>query len=226
MTAASAGSGISDHWPLLRPLSLTPVRICLYKKFWFVKVAAQISSMNARLIKLTSVTLLVGTLSMTGCENLSPGANGAIAGVGAGALAGGIASAAGMSNRDAALIGLGTGALVGIGTYLVAKHQATERQRRIAEANARAYYRNLNVQQKKAFRARKSHYVAVETAHEGSKGNHTVMLVDPVINKVDPTAYDVKKTPPVGQNMKVDTVTAPFVGGSETASRGSGSTNS
>src|SRR6202048_2350970 len=95
--------------------------------------------MNARLIQSTSADLVAGLL-LTGCENMSPTANGALFGAGAGALAGGIAKAAGASNSEAVAIGLATGAIVGVTAYVIAKHQATERQRRYAEERARLAY--------------------------------------------------------------------------------------
>ena len=61
--------------------------------------------MRAPLIQSTSAVLVVGLL-LTGCENLSPAGSGALFGTGAGALAGGIAKAAGASTSEAVAIGL------------------------------------------------------------------------------------------------------------------------
>ena len=83
---------------------------------WFSRldrVAVRIFPMNAGLIKSSSAVLVAGLL-LTGCENMSPEANGALFGAGAGALAGGLASAAGASSSEAVAIGLATGQSPGL----------------------------------------------------------------------------------------------------------------
>src|SRR6478609_4884009 len=103
--------------------------------------------MNALLINSSAAVLVTG-LFLTGCENMSPAANGALFGAGAGTLAGGIAKAAGASNSEAVAIGLATGAIVGVTAYVIAKHQATERQRKIAEERARLTYESASASRK------------------------------------------------------------------------------
>src|ERR1700736_7061774 len=98
--------------------------------------------MNGSVIKTVAMLLVVG-LALAGCENMSPETTGVVAGVLAGTAAGGIAKAAGASNAQAVAIGLGTGAAVGAIAYVIAKHEATERQRRIAEARARLAYEQM-----------------------------------------------------------------------------------
>src|SRR3954451_21432926 len=80
------------------------------------------------------------SLFAAGCAEMTPGENAAVFGTAAGFAAGGIARAAGASTAESFAIGAATGAVVGITTYIIAKHQATERQRRIAEQRARVYY--------------------------------------------------------------------------------------
>src|SRR5260370_15767328 len=80
--------------------------------------------MNALLMK-SSAAILVSGLLLTGCENLSPAANGVLFGVGAGALSGGIAKAAGASNSQAVAIGLAAGAVAGAAAYIIRKNKAT-----------------------------------------------------------------------------------------------------
>src|SRR5260370_34934592 len=95
-----------------------------------------------RLTTSACVTLFA-TIAFTSCENMSPETTGVLAGVTSGALAGGIAKAAGANNAQAVAIGLGTGAAVGAIAYVIAKHEATERRRRIAQEQARLPYERM-----------------------------------------------------------------------------------
>jgi len=167
--------------------------------------------MNALLIK-ASAALLVSGLLLTGCENLSPAANGALFGTGAGALAGGIAKAAGANTSQAVAIGLATGAVVGVTAYIIAKHKATERQRRIAEERARLAYQSAPPPRKAQYR--KSRYIAVDTVREkDSSGAKSVMIYDTQTEQVvGNDVYDVKQSPKEGTISKFDTYSAEYVG--------------
>ncbi len=167
--------------------------------------------MNALLIKSSAVVLVTGLL-LTGCENMSPAANGALYGAGAGALAGGIAKAAGASNSQAVAIGLATGALVGVTAYVIAKHKATERQRKIAEERARLAYHSAPPTRQAQYR--KSRYIAVDTVREkDSSGAKSVMIYDTQTQQVvGNDVYDVKQTPKEGTISKFDTYSAEYVG--------------
>jgi hypothetical protein len=167
--------------------------------------------MNALLIK-SSAAVLVAGLFLTGCENLSPAENGALYGIGAGALAGGIARAAGASNAQAVAIGLATGAAVGVTAYIIAKHKATERQRRIAEERARLAYQSAPPPRQAQYR--KSRYIAVNTVREkDSAGAKSVMIYDTQTQQVvGNEVYDVKQTPKEGSISKFDTYSAEYVG--------------
>ena len=167
--------------------------------------------MHARLIRSTSALLVAGLL-LTGCENMSPAANGALFGAGAGALAGGIAKAAGAGGSEAVAIGLATGAIVGVTAYVIAKHQATERQRKIAEERARLAYENAPAPRKAAYR--KTRYIAVDTVREkNSTGAKSVMIYDTQSQQVvGNNVYDVKQSPKEGTVSKFDTYSAEYVG--------------
>ena len=167
--------------------------------------------MHARLIQTTSVVVAAGLL-LTGCENMSPAANGALFGTGAGALAGGVAKAAGASNSEAVAIGLATGAIVGATAYVIAKHQATERQRKIAEERARLAYEQASASRKASYR--KARYIAVDTVREkNSTGAKSVMIYDTQSQQVvGNNVYDVKQSPKEGTVSKFDTYTAEYVG--------------
>ncbi|MBV9671593.1 MAG: hypothetical protein JO076_02055 [Verrucomicrobia bacterium] len=170
--------------------------------------------MNAHLMQLTSA-VLAGGLLLTGCENLSPGANGALFGAGAGALAGGIAKAAGASDTSAVAIGLATGAAVGVAAYVIAKHEATERQRRVAEERARLAYQQMQAQARRTNQPQqRTRYIAVDTARESnSTGARSVMVFDTQTQQVvGNNVYDVKEVPKEGTVTKFDTISAEYVG--------------
>jgi hypothetical protein len=167
--------------------------------------------MNVRLIKSSSAILVAGLL-LNGCENMSPGANGAVFGSGAGILAGGLARAAGASTSEAVAIGLATGAVVGVTAYVVAKHEATERQRRYAEERARLAYEDAPAPRKAQYR--KTRYIAVDTVREkDSSGAKSVMIYDTETQQVvGNNVYDVKEPPKEGTVSKFDTYSAEYVG--------------
>ncbi|HEY5893237.1 MAG TPA: hypothetical protein VIT91_08410 [Chthoniobacterales bacterium] len=169
--------------------------------------------MNARFVKLQSCVLAVG-LATAGCAEMTPGENagvfGGLAGVGAGI----IAKASGASTSDAIAVGAATGVAVGAITYIVAKHQATERQRAIAEARAARAYRAMPPQRKAALKEKKVRYIAVDTErNEQSKGKKSVMVWDTQSQEVvGNNVYDVEKAPSVGSTAKFDAYNAQYVG--------------
>jgi hypothetical protein len=155
---------------------------------------------------------LIATIGFTSCENLSPEATGVIAGVTSGALAGGIAKASGASNAQAVAIGMGTGAAVGAIAYVIAKHEATERQRRIAEERARLAYEQMSAERRT--RVQKRRYIAVSTVQEkNEKGAKSVMIYDTQSKQmVGNNVYDVKNAPKDGQVQKYDSYSVEYVG--------------
>jgi hypothetical protein len=169
------------------------------------------SYMNGSLTKTVAMLLVVG-LAVAGCENMSPETTGIVAGVLAGTAAGGIAKAAGASDSTAVAVGLGTGAAVGAMAYVIAKHQATERQRRIAEERARLAYQRMSAERKA--QVKKHRYIAVATVREqDSKGAKSVMVYDTQTEQVvGNNVYDVKSAPKDGQVSKFDTYSAEYVG--------------
>jgi hypothetical protein len=167
--------------------------------------------MNGSLIKTVAMLLVLG-LAVTGCENMSPETTGVVAGVLAGTAAGGIAKAAGASNSTAVAVGLGTGAAVGVMAYVIAKHEATERQRRIAEERARLAYQKMSAERRTE--VKKHRYIAVATSREkNSTGAKSVMVYDTQTEQVvGNNVYDVKSPPKDGQVSKFDTYSAEYVG--------------
>ncbi|MEP6672794.1 MAG: hypothetical protein ABJF10_26755 [Chthoniobacter sp.] len=171
--------------------------------------------MNPRTLKTvalaTSISLLVAA-----CENMTPGENAAVFGSTAGILAGGIARAAGASTGESIAIGAATGAVVAFTAYVIAKHQATERQRRIAEQRARVYYGRLAPEKKMALKKKKVRYIAVDTEKNeqtSPKAKKSVMIWDTQSETVvGNNVYDVQSTPSVGSTAKFETYSAEYVG--------------
>jgi len=160
----------------------------------------------------TSISLLLGA-----CADMTPGENGAAFGMGAGILAASIANAAGASPLESLVIGAAAGAIVGMTAYVIAKHQATERQRRIAEARARVYYAHLAPAKKVALKQKRVRYIAVDTekdAKTAPKAKKSIMIWDTQSQSMaGNNVYDVQNTPAVGGTAKFDTYSAEYVGG-------------
>ena len=171
--------------------------------------------MNSRTTPAIALTTSLALL-VAGCENMTPGENAAVFGSGAGILAGGLARAAGMSTGESIAIGAATGAVVGMTAYIIAKHQASERQRKIAEQRARVYYGRLSPEKKVALKKRHVRYIAVDTEkdeHTSPKAKKAVMVWDTQSESVaGNNVYDVQSTPSVGSTAKFDTYSAEYVG--------------
>src|SRR5207249_10646898 len=108
------------------------------------------------------------------------------------------APAAGAGPGGAVGTGGGPGAVIGALPYIIAKHEATERQRRIAEQRARAAY----VAHQAALKKRKVRYIAVDTEKDSRtspNAKKTVMIWDTQSQEVvGNNVYDVKSPPAVG----------------------------
>lgn len=147
---------------------------------------------------------------------MTPGENAAVFGTGAGIAAGVIGAAAGMNTGQAIATGLAVGAVTATVVYVVAKHQATERQRRIAEERARVYYGRLPQEKKTALKQKKVRYIAVDTVKDektAPNAQKSVMIWDTESEQiVGNNVYDVQKTPAAGQTAKFDTYSAEYVG--------------
>ncbi len=171
--------------------------------------------MKLPLLKSTSVVAVLSIFG-TGCADLTPLQNAGVFGAAGGATAGGIARASGASTGESIAIGAATGAVVAAVTYIIAKHQATERQHRIAEERAQRAYAEMSAKRKAEMKARKTRYIAVDTEKNektapGAK--KSVMIWDTQSEQVvGNNVYDVKSPPPVGSTAKFDTYSAEYVG--------------
>lgn len=172
----------------------------------------------------TSALAVVGALSVTACSNMSPGENGAVFGAAGGTAAGLLARAAGMSTGESLATGVAAGALIGVTAYIIAKHEATEHQREVAQERARLAYERLRAERQRAAArtatrkpAKKiPRYLAVDTVrdeHTSSGAKKSVMIWDTQAEQVvGKNVYDVQTPPPVGSTAHFDTYSAEYVG--------------
>ena len=163
-----------------------------------------------------TATAAVASIAFLGCENLTPEQNAGVFGGVAGAAAGSIARAAGASSTESIVAGAAVGAVVAATVYIIAKRQASERQRKIAEERARAYQRRLTPEKKAALKKKRVRYIAVDTVKDertSPKAKKDVMLWDVESQQiVGNNVYDVESTPSVGQTAKFETYAAEYVG--------------
>ena len=147
---------------------------------------------------------------------MTPLQNAALMGGAGGAAAGGIARASGASTGESVAIGVATGAAIAAVTYIIAKHEATERQHRIAEERAQRAYAQMSAKRKSELKTHKTRYIAVDTEkdeHTSAQAKKSVMIWDTQSQEVvGNNVYDVKSPPPVGATAKFDTYSAEYVG--------------
>lgn len=109
-----------------------------------------------------------------------------------------------------------TAVVIAATIYFIARYEATERQRQVAEMRARQSYARMSAQRKANMKAKKVRYIAVDTekgAKTSPKAKKTVMIYDTQTQKVATNvAYDVEKAPTVGTTAKIDTYSAEYVG--------------
>jgi hypothetical protein len=170
-----------------------------------------------------SAAIVVVAIFTSACENLTPGENAAVFGTAAGLATGIPLVASGVNPNIAIPVTAGAVAVAAVGAYIIAKHQATERQRKIAEQRARLYMARQEAARKAAAaqpssaarqKPSRPRYIAVKTVkEENSKGKDQVMIFDTQSNEiVGNNVYDLKAAPQVGQTGKFDTYTAEYVG--------------
>ena len=177
--------------------------------------------MKSKLLQASATLATVGIFT-SACENLTPGENAAVFGTAAGLATGIPLVASGVNPNIAIPVTAGAVAAAAVGAYIIAKHQASERQRKIAEQRARLYIARQEAARKAAAsqpssakkKVSKPRYIAVKTVKEqNSKGKDQVMIFDTQSNEiVGDNVYDLKTTPQVGQTSKFDTYTAEYVG--------------
>jgi hypothetical protein len=109
-----------------------------------------------------------------------------------------------------------TAAVVTMVIYSIAKYQADQRQREVAIMRGRQSYARMSSQRKANMKAKKVRYIAVDTERgkkSSPKAKKTVMIYDTQTQTVaNNVAYDVQKTPAIGETAKIDTFSAEYVG--------------
>jgi hypothetical protein len=109
-----------------------------------------------------------------------------------------------------------TAVVIAATIYAIARYEATERQRQVAEMRARQSYARMPAGRKAEMKKKKVRYIAVDTEKgqkTSPKAKKTVMIYDTETQKVaSNTAYDVEKTPAVGSTAKIDNYSAEYVG--------------
>lgn len=189
---------------------------------------------NFRFVKITASVVSLAVFT-SACENLTPGENAAMFG-GVTALAVGIPLAcAGVNPNIVIPVTAGAAALAAGAAYVVAKHQATERQRQVAEQRARLYmaqraeanrlaakssHASGTVAKKTTKPASEPRYIAINTEKSGaapSASGPSVMVFDTHSSQiVGNNVYDLKSQPKAGQTAKFDTYTTQYVGNGTT----------
>lgn len=108
--------------------------------------------------------------------------------------------------------GIAAGLAIAAVVSIIAQHEASERQRRIAEQRAARAY----VAHKTRLKEHKTRYIAVDTEKDSkssSQAKKSVMIWDTQSQKVvGNEVYDVKSPPPVGSTAKFEGYQAEYVG--------------
>jgi hypothetical protein len=107
---------------------------------------------------------------------------------------------------------MAVGAANGITAYVVAEHQATGRQRLIAEQSAELALTEASAAQKKDYN--KERYIAVDTVREkGDVGAESVMVYDTYTREVvGKEEYDLRRPLKEGTKTMFDAYSAEYVG--------------
>ncbi len=107
-------------------------------------------------------------------------------------------------------------AIAGLVVYIIQKHEASERQKEIANERARRAYANMSTKKKTALKAKKVRYIAVDTEKNDKtspEAKKSVMVWDTQSQQIaGGNVYDVKKSPEVGETAKFDKYSAEYVG--------------
>jgi hypothetical protein len=112
--------------------------------------------------------------------------------------------------------GSSSAAIAGLIVYIIQKHEASERQKEIAQERARRAYANMSTKRKASLKTKKVRYIAVDTVKDektSPEAKKSVMVWDTESQKVaGKDVYDVKSPPKVGATAKFDKYSAEYVG--------------
>ncbi len=147
---------------------------------------------------------------------------GPFAGAGAASAASDITRATTASGGEAYATGARVQTAAAAATFIIAKHQATQRQRQVATQRARAAVQKLQAQrverpgQPAAKKKKLPRYIAVETVKEKNtvaQAKKAVMIWDTQAQDiVGNNVYDIASPPPVGATTRFETYSAEYVG--------------
>ncbi len=169
-----------------------------------------------------------------GCETLTPAeTTGPFSGANAGLAASDINRSSTATTGGLLATGSPDAAIARSVTQIIVKHQASVRQRQVAQQRARATYTRL-VAQQRAASARATHagapnrqvaalhipriprYICVETTrdeHTAPTAARAVMIWDTQAQEiVGNNVYDINTPPPVGSTSRFETYSAEYVG--------------
>jgi hypothetical protein len=143
--------------------------------------------------------------------NEEPGIYSGVSGASAGALV-----RAGGGPGGTMVAGASVGNIAIATVHIIAKRQASQRQRKIAEQRARAFQAKLSAEKKTTMKKKKVRYIAVDTEKDertSANAKKNVMIWDVESESiVGNNVYDVESTPAVGQTAKFETYAAEYVG--------------
>ncbi|MEQ1861352.1 MAG: hypothetical protein ABMA13_15625 [Chthoniobacteraceae bacterium] len=170
--------------------------------------------MTPRAILSVTIAAII-PVAFTGCES-APGSGEGIYSQG-GAAAGSALARGAASSSGEGLVASAAVHNVGMATVVViAKRQASERQRKVAEERAKAFQAKLTPAKKAAMKKKKVRYVAIDTVKDERthpKAKKDVMIWDVESQQiVGNNVYDVESTPPIGQTARFETYAAEYVG--------------
>jgi hypothetical protein len=150
---------------------------------------------------------------LSGCAESGQG-EGVFGGGAGAAVGGGVVRAAGMSTGEARVSGAAVGAASARAAAIIAKYQATAKQRQVAVARAQRVYQQMSPQKKSSLRQKKVRYIAVDTVRdERAKGEESIMLWDTQTKDVvGNEVYDVAERPATGATLSFETYAAEYVG--------------
>jgi hypothetical protein len=191
------------------------------------------SLMKSGTLRITAATV-GGALALAGCTPLTPeetSGPGPFAGAGAASAASDITRGASANTGERYATGAVTQTAASATTFVIAKHQATQRQRQVAIQRARAVQKRLVAERvtptkrtgttgatasRKGPAKKMPRYIAVETVREATtapQAKKTVMIWDTQAEDiVGNSVYDISTPPPVGATSRFETYAAEYVG--------------
>jgi len=169
--------------------------------------------MTPRAILSVTIAAII-PVAFTGCESSGSGEgiyaqNGAAAGS---ALARGAAP----SGSDQLVASSSVHNVAMATVVVIAKRQASERQRKVAEERAKKFQAKLTPEKKTVLKKKKVRYIAIDTEKDERtvpQAKKSVMIWDVESQQiVGNNVYDVETTPQIGQTAKFETYAAEYVG--------------